>query len=343
MSKFFINRTIVAMVIAILMVIVSAVTISTLPITQFPNIAPPEIWLQATYPGTDAKTLEDAVATPIEQQVNGVDNMTYMYSLNATANQQTQLMIDFELKTDPNMDLMLTQSREQLATGQLPPSVNSYGVSVKKAVTAPLMIIDLYSPHGTPDETYLSNYAYINLNDPIARLYGVGQTQVFGTQIFEHSVAQHSQVSDEQLLSRARSGDQMAFGELCLRYTGMLKQRIFRIVRNREDAEDVLQETLLRAYRHLDTFRSTCRVSTGMMKIGINTSLMILRKRRSMPEVISEQVFEDGQRFESPEFRDPRLNPEQRYIADQTIDKLRSIMRRSSPRNAFRAFETICS
>ena len=148
------------------------------------------------------------------------------------------------------------------------------------------------------------------------------------TQIFEHAVAQHSQVSDDQLLSRARSGDQVAFGELCLRYTGMLKQRIFRIVRNREDAEDVLQETLLSAYRHLDTFRGTCRVSTWMMKIGINTSLMILRKRRSMPEVISEQVSEDGQRFESPEFRDPGLNPEQRYIADQTIDTLRSIMRR---------------
>jgi RNA polymerase sigma-70 factor (ECF subfamily) len=108
----------------------------------------------------------------------------------------------------------------------------------------------------------------------------------------------------------------------------MLNQRIFRIVRNREDAEDVLQETLLSAYRHLDTFRGTCRVSTWMMKIGINTSLMILRKRRSMPEVISEQVSEDGQRFESPEFRDPGLNPEQRYIADQTIDTLRSIMRR---------------
>ena len=148
------------------------------------------------------------------------------------------------------------------------------------------------------------------------------------TQIFEHSVAQHSQVSDEQLLSRARSGDQMAFGELCLRYTGVLKQRIFRIVRNREDAEDVLQETLLSAYRHLDTFRGTCRVSTWMMKIGINTSLMVLRKRRSTHEVISEQVFGDGQRFESLEFRDPGLNPEQRYIADQTIDKLRSIMRR---------------
>jgi RNA polymerase sigma-70 factor (ECF subfamily) len=148
------------------------------------------------------------------------------------------------------------------------------------------------------------------------------------TRIFEHAVAQHSQVSDEQLLSRTRSGDQVAFGELCLRYTGMLKQRIFRIVRNREDAEDVLQETLLSAYRHLDTFKGTCRVSTWMTKIGINTSLMILRKRRSMPEVISEQVSGDGQRFESTEFRDPGLNPEQRYIADQTIDKLRSTLRR---------------
>ena len=147
-------------------------------------------------------------------------------------------------------------------------------------------------------------------------------------QFSEHSVTKHSQVSEEQLLSRARSGDQVAFGELCLRYTGMLKQRIFRIVRNREDAEDVLQETLLSAYRHLDTFRGTSRVSTWMMRIAINTSLMALRKRRRMPEAISEQISEDGQRFESPKFRDLGLNPEQRYIADQTIDRLRSIMRR---------------
>jgi len=180
MSKFFIKRPIVAIVIAILTVIVGAVTIAFLPVAQFPNIAPPEIRLQANYPGADAKTLEDAVATPIEQQVNGVDNMTYMYSLNATSNQQTSLIVDFDLKTDPNTDLILTQSREQLATGQLPPEVNSYGVSLKKATTAPLMLIALYSPHGTHDATYLANYAYINLNDPMARSYGVGQTTVFG-------------------------------------------------------------------------------------------------------------------------------------------------------------------
>src|ERR1700752_4996456 len=180
MSKFFINRPIVAMVIAILMVIVGAVTIATLPIAQFPNIAPPEIRLQANYPGADAKALEDAVATPIEQQVNGVDNMTYMYSLNATSNQQTSLIVDFDLKTDPNTDLILTQSREQLATGQLPPEVNSYGVNPKKSTTAPLMLIAPYSPRGTRDAAFLSNYAYINLNDPIGRSYGVGRSEVFG-------------------------------------------------------------------------------------------------------------------------------------------------------------------
>jgi HAE1 family hydrophobic/amphiphilic exporter-1 len=180
MSKFFINRPIVAMVIAILMVIVGGVTIATLPIAQFPNIAPPEIVLQATYPGADAKTLEEAVATPIEQQVNGVDNMTYMSSVNATANQQTTLFADFDVKTDSNTDLLLTQSREQLATGQLPPEVNSYGVTLKKSARAPLMLIALYSPHGTRDAAYLANYAYINLNDPIARQYGVGQTTILG-------------------------------------------------------------------------------------------------------------------------------------------------------------------
>jgi hydrophobic/amphiphilic exporter-1 (mainly G- bacteria), HAE1 family len=180
MSKFFINRPIVAIVIAILMVIVGAVTIASLPVAQFPNIAPAEIRLQATYTGADALALEQAVDTPIEEQINGVDNMTYMYSLNATANTQTTIFVDFDLKTDPNTDLLLTQSREQLATGQLPPEVNAYGIALKKSTTAPLMLIAVSSPHGSYDATFLANYAYINLNDPVARLYGVGQTQIFG-------------------------------------------------------------------------------------------------------------------------------------------------------------------
>jgi HAE1 family hydrophobic/amphiphilic exporter-1 len=180
MANFFIRRPIVAIVIALLTVIVGAISIATLPVAQFPQIAPPEIRLQANYPGADAQTLEQAVATPIEQQVSGVDNMSYMYSLNVTSNQSTTLFVDFDLKTDPNTDLLLTQSRQQLANGQLPPAVNSYGISLKKSTTAPLMLIAVDSPNGTRDATYLANYAYINLNDPIGRLYGVGQTQVFG-------------------------------------------------------------------------------------------------------------------------------------------------------------------
>ncbi len=180
MSSVFIKRPIVAIVISILMVIIGGIMAVTLPVAQFPNIAPPEIRLQANYPGADAQTLEQAVAVPIEQQVSGVDNMTYMYSLNATANQQTSLIVDFDLKTDPNTDMLLTQSREQLATGQLPPEVNNYGITLKKSATAPLMLIAVYSPHGTHDATYLANYAYINLNDQVARSYGIGQTTVFG-------------------------------------------------------------------------------------------------------------------------------------------------------------------
>src|SRR2546426_9825580 len=164
MSKFFINRPIVAMVIAILMVIVGAVTITSLPVAQFPNIVPPEIQLQASFVGADAQTLEQSVATPIEQQINGVDNMNYMYSLNATGNSQTTLVVNFDVKSDPNTDLILTQSREQLATGQLPPDVNSFGVTIKKSPTAPLMLVSLFSPHGTRDAKFMANYAYISLN-----------------------------------------------------------------------------------------------------------------------------------------------------------------------------------
>jgi HAE1 family hydrophobic/amphiphilic exporter-1 len=182
MSKFFIRRPIVAIVIAILMVIVGAITIIGLPVGQFPDIAPPEIRVFAMYPGADAETMERAVATPIEQQVNGVDNMDYMYSLNSTGNSSTALMVDFTLGTDPNTDLLLTQSRQQLANGQLPLEVNQIGIEVKKALTSPLMLVALYSPNGTYDTKFLTNYAYINLNDPIGRLYGVGLTQIYGGQ-----------------------------------------------------------------------------------------------------------------------------------------------------------------
>jgi hydrophobic/amphiphilic exporter-1 (mainly G- bacteria), HAE1 family len=181
MSKFFINRPIVAMVIAIVMVLVGALTMLSLPVAQFPNITPPEIQILATYIGADAQTLEQAVATPIEQQMNGVDNMNYMYSLNATANQTATLIVDFDVKTDPNTDYILAQSRETQAASQLPTDVTNYGITVRKSVTAPLMWVALYSPHGTYDANFLANYGYINLVDPILRSRGVGNVTVFGS------------------------------------------------------------------------------------------------------------------------------------------------------------------
>jgi hydrophobic/amphiphilic exporter-1 (mainly G- bacteria), HAE1 family len=180
MSKFFINRPIVAMVIAILTVIVGAITILGLPISQFPNIVPPETKLQATFVGADAETLAQSVATPIEEQMSGVDNMNYMWSVNATANGQTTMIVDFGVQTDPNTDLILTQVRESQAASQLPSSVTQYGVTVQKSTSAPLMIVALYSPHGTYDAKFLANYEYININDPVTRVAGIASVQVFG-------------------------------------------------------------------------------------------------------------------------------------------------------------------
>ena len=180
MSKFFINRPIVAMVISIVLVLVGSLTILTLPAAQFPNIAPPEIQILATYVGADAQALEQSVATPIEQQMNGVDNMNYMYSLNATGNSTTSLVVDFDPKTDPNTDFILAQARENLAASQLPADVTNFGINIRKAVTAPLMLIAVYSPHGTYDANFLANYSYINLADPILRSPGIGNVQIFG-------------------------------------------------------------------------------------------------------------------------------------------------------------------
>jgi HAE1 family hydrophobic/amphiphilic exporter-1 len=180
MSKFFINRPIVAMVIAIVMVIVGAVVITSLPVALFPNIVPPEVQVLATYVGADAQTIEQSVATPIEQQMSGVDNMNYMYSLNSTADGQMRLIVDYDVKTDPNTDLILTQMRSQQAVSQLPADVNNFGITTQKTVTAPLMLLTLFSPNGTYDAQFLSNYAYINLADQITRLYGIGTVQIFG-------------------------------------------------------------------------------------------------------------------------------------------------------------------
>lgn len=181
MSKFFIRRPIVAIVIAILTVIIGIVSMLTLPTSQYPDIVPPEIMVQALYPGADARTLAQAVSTPIEQQMNGVDNMLYMYSVNAN-NGQANVYVDFDVKTNPDTDQVLSQLRVSQAQSQLPAQVNTAGVTVQKSLTSPLMLIGLSSRNNRYDVNFLTNYAIINLQDELTRVPGVARIQVFGGQ-----------------------------------------------------------------------------------------------------------------------------------------------------------------
>jgi HAE1 family hydrophobic/amphiphilic exporter-1 len=178
-SKFFINRPIVAMVISIMFVILGLVAMAGLPVAQFPEIVPPEIQLFTTYTGADAETVEQSVATPIEQQISGVDNMNYMYSVNAS-NGTMRIFVNFDVKTDPNMDLVFTQMRQTQAEAQLPLDVRNYGITMVKSRASPLILLGLYSPGGTYDATFLTNYANINIVDRLLRTPGVAQVTMFG-------------------------------------------------------------------------------------------------------------------------------------------------------------------
>jgi len=180
MSKFFINRPIVAMVISILMVLVGVVSILSLPTSQFPNIADPMIQVKATYPGADAQTIAESVATPIEQQMSGVSGMNYMYSLSASSGGGMSLYVDFQLGTDVNPDQILAQMRTAQANAQLPSDVVQQGVLVQPGTTAPFMLLDLYSPSGVYDNIFLANYATINLQYALTRVSGVSQVQIYG-------------------------------------------------------------------------------------------------------------------------------------------------------------------
>jgi RNA polymerase sigma-70 factor, ECF subfamily len=150
------------------------------------------------------------------------------------------------------------------------------------------------------------------------------------TSILEHFGVQHPQPSDDQLLSDAKSGDQQAFAELCLRHRGLLMNRIYRIVRHPEDTEDVLQETLLKAHQHLQTFRGACSFSTWLVAIGTNMSLMLLRRRKALRKYSCDVVTEDGETLVM-DFRDPAPDPEQRYMMSQTSQKVNHAVRRLSP------------
>ncbi len=179
MSAFFVRRPIVAIVIAILMTIGGAVAALDLPIAQFPNIAPPVIQLSATYTGADAQTVQESVATPIEQQMSGVEGMTYMYSINANTGSMT-LYVNFDLATEPNIDQVLTQMRFSQAQSQLPFEVQQQGVTIRQSTTSPLALFSVYSPDESYDALFLANYAYINIYEPMSRVPGIGQVAIFG-------------------------------------------------------------------------------------------------------------------------------------------------------------------
>src|SRR5262252_7290789 len=178
-SKLFINRPVVAMVIAILTVIGGLVAIAGLPVAQFPDIVPPQIIVNTTYTGADAVTIEQSVATPLEQQMSGVDNLLYMQSTNANDGTMT-LTVTFDIATDPNTDQVNVQNRLAQAQPNLPSDVNQFGISLRKSTGLPMIVISLFSPNKTYNSLFLSNYANININDALYRVPGVGEVRLFG-------------------------------------------------------------------------------------------------------------------------------------------------------------------
>src|SRR5713101_3932438 len=178
-SKLFINRPIVAMVIAIVTVIGGLVAMAGLPVAQFPEIVPPQIIVNTTYTGADAVTIEQSVATPLEQQMSGVDNMLYMQSTNANDGTMT-LTVTFDIDTNPNIDQVNVQNRVSQAQPNLPADVNQFGLNMRKSTGLPTMAIAIYSPHQTHDSLFLANYANININDALYRVPGVGEVRLFG-------------------------------------------------------------------------------------------------------------------------------------------------------------------
>ena len=179
MSKFFINRPIVAIVIALFFVIAGAVMVFRLPVAQFPEIVPPEIQTTAIYTGADALTVEQSVATPIEEQVNGAKNMIYMQSINGNDGTMT-LQVNFEVGTDVDLDQVQVQNRLAQALSSLPAAVSNYGLTTQQTVGLPLLVFAITSPHRTWDQTFLANYTAINIEDELARIPGIGQVKVFG-------------------------------------------------------------------------------------------------------------------------------------------------------------------
>jgi hydrophobic/amphiphilic exporter-1 (mainly G- bacteria), HAE1 family len=178
-SHFFIDRPIFAMALSAVIVLAGAVAYFTLPVAQYPDIAPPTVQVQASYPGADPETLADTVATPIEEQVNGVENMLYMSS-QMTSNGSVTITVTFSLGTNIDVAQVLVQNRVSIAVPRLPQEVQQLGITTQKQSPNLVMVVHLLSPDNTYGQEYVSNYALIQVKDPLSRLYGVGNVQIFG-------------------------------------------------------------------------------------------------------------------------------------------------------------------
>lgn len=179
MAEFFVGRPIVAMVIAIVILIVGVVSMGSLPVAQYPEITPPEVGVTATYTGANAEVVEQSVATPLEQKINGVENSIYMKSVNSNDG-TVNLTVSFEVGSDLDMSNVLVQNRVSEAQASIPEEVKRLGITVKKKLSFPLLLVTLNSPNGTYDQNFQSNYLTINILDAVARIKGVGQASVLG-------------------------------------------------------------------------------------------------------------------------------------------------------------------
>ena len=178
-SEVFINRPILAIVIAVVIMIGGLLTMRTLPVAQLPAVVPPQIVIGTSFTGADATTIEQSVATPIEQQMNGVENMIYMQSTNANDGSMA-LTVTFDLDSDANLDQVAAQNRLSQAQPNLPSSVTQFGLTTRKSTGLPALAISLYSPNKSYDALFLANYANINVNDALSRVPGVGEVRLFG-------------------------------------------------------------------------------------------------------------------------------------------------------------------